>query len=175
MKQLWAPWRLEYIEKSHDPQAGAKKENPFAQIATEDPHEDNLMLFKNDTLMVLMNRYPYNNGHLLVLPLQELACPSEISAPLWTEITQAVKLCVETLKQALQPQGFNVGLNLGAAAGAGIPRHLHWHIIPRWQGDTNFMPTIAETRCLPQHRLATYRQLKPRFADFAQRLSQVKL
>jgi ATP adenylyltransferase len=121
-----------------------------------------------------MNRFPYNPGHLLVLPREHIGDFDKLPNKAWQKISLATKLCIEKLKSNSNPHGFNVGLNLGSASGAGIPSHLHWHILPRWSGDTNFMPLIAETKALPTHNETIYNQLKPLFSHFSKELSDNK-
>ncbi len=107
-----------------------------------------------------MNLYPYNNGHLMVVPYREVAEYEQLSVAEMTELALVVKRCIQVLKRAFSPDGFNVGMNLGKAAGAGIPRHLHMHIVPRWDGDTNFMPTLAETKVIPEALRDSYKKIK---------------
>ncbi len=107
-----------------------------------------------------MNLYPYNNGHLMVVPYREVAAYEQLSTSAMMEMALVVKLCIQALKYAFAPDAFNVGMNLGKAAGAGIPRHLHMHIVPRWHGDTNFMPTLAETKVIPEALRDSYKKIK---------------
>lgn len=158
-EQLWAPWRLGYIlgEKSATPACsadalldGADSECFLCQAAVDGDDRERLVVARKKNAVIVLNRYPYNNGHLLVAPRRHVARLDELrgeeQAELWETIAQMVGL----LEKQMKPQGFNVGLNLGRAAGAGLPGHLHWHIVPRWIGDTNFMPTIAGIRAIPQ-------------------------
>jgi len=151
---------MEYILKE---KKAAKSNNPFVELAGEKPSEENLVLYNNSKCMAVLNKFPYNNGHTLVLPTKEISNVEEIEPSLWIELSTLLKTSIEVVKTAMNCHGINVGLNLGSKAGAGIPEHLHWHIVPRWDGDTNFMPVIAETKCLPKHILTTYRELKPFF------------
>jgi ATP adenylyltransferase len=130
-------------------------------------NEKNLVLFKNKEFFIIMNKFPYNPYHLMVIPNQHLGDLDELDNHVWLNINFAAKKCIAILKKEIKSPGFNIGMNLGAAAGAGIAEHLHLHIIPRWFGDTNFMPLIAETKAIPTHNLAVYRRLKPLFKNFS--------
>ena len=145
MESLHAPWRIEYI-LSPKPEL---KEGLFARIAQSSEDEANLVVVRDRTCFALLNRYPYNGGHLMVVPYPEVpdlnGLTDEESADLW----KLVRRCVNALTAVMKPDGFNVGINLGKVAGAGIAEHLHIHIVPRWSGDTNFMPVIASTGVVP--------------------------
>jgi ATP adenylyltransferase len=176
--KLWAPWRGEWIQSQKD----LKKESPtatekcpFCELPKEEASESNLILFKNDQICVIMNKFPYNPGHLMVIPRAHVALPQDLSPALWNEVNQALPLVMQRVQKSYQPQGFNMGMNLGQAGGAGIPGHIHWHILPRWVGDTNFMPLLAETKALPTHNLTIYRQLRPLFEDFAEALTDAMM
>jgi ATP adenylyltransferase len=125
---------------------------------------ESLCLFKDETSMIILNKYPYNTGHLLVLPRRHVGDLAELREDENVRIAGLVKLAVEILKKVYNCGGFNIGVNHGAAAGAGIPDHLHWHIVPRWAGDTNFFPLIAQTKVLPETVLQTYDKLKEPFS-----------
>lgn len=146
-KQLWAPWRFEYIKK-----ADSTNEEGciFVDLPSQDNDRENLILFRGETCFVILNRFPYTSGHLMVAPYKHTADLSELDEKELLEINLLVSNSVSWLTKAYQPQGFNIGVNLGEAGGAGIPSHVHWHIVPRWKGDTNFMTTIGESRVLPQ-------------------------
>jgi ATP adenylyltransferase len=154
MKTMWAPWRIEYI-------LGAKEKGcVFCNALGESPE---LTLFKGADTMVVMNKYPYINGHLLVAPTRHVAGLDELSQPEMGILLATVRHSVAVLKKAMRPEGFNVGLNLGRVAGAGIEEHLHFHIVPRWTGDTNALAVFADIRVIPQHLQETYALLKPHF------------
>jgi len=167
--RIWAPWRLEYI-------LGAKKPQgcPFCELPKEEPSEENLLLYKDDDIFVVLNRFPYNPNHLLVLPRVHLGKPEEIPPAIWAKVSRALPLCLEIVREAVQPQGFNMGMNIGAIGGAGLPDHLHWHIVPRWAGDTNFMPILAETKAVPVHNRSVWQALRPRFLDFGKKLAETE-
>lgn len=154
---VWAPWRMDYIlgEKTTECIFCTKPQEP--QDAT------NLILWRGSHAFVICNRYPYNNGHLMIVPYIHAASLTALTPEQRSELMELTSLCERILTQALRPQGFNVGINLGAAAGAGIAEHLHIHIVPRWAGDTNYMTVVGELRVIPQHLDATYQLLAPYF------------
>lgn len=161
---LWAPWRLEYVK-------GKRPEGcPFCEAPQEEPSPENLVLYKDNQVFVVMNKFPYNPGHLLVVPRAHVGDPLQLDPKVWLRCQMAVRGCIQILTQTLNPKGFNLGTNLGSAAGAGIPAHLHHHILPRWDGDTNFMPLIADTKALPTHNEKVYAELKSQFVGFASQL-----
>jgi ATP adenylyltransferase len=160
MDNLWAPWRLAYVATAKPP----TRDDPcfICRGLSEQDDRANLIVRRAPLTVVVLNRFPYNNGHLLVAPrahkgeLEELT-PDELLATM-----QEVQRMVVQLKEIFHPDGFNVGLNLGRAAGAGLPGHLHWHIVPRWHGDTNFMPVLSDTRVIVQSLDALYELLAAR-------------
>jgi ATP adenylyltransferase len=158
-EQLWAPWRLGYIlgERNVTEPCDARELLPGADaecfLCRSAPCGDDrqrLVVHRGVHTVTLLNRYPYNNGHLLVAPQRHMAGLQELDDDVQLELSRTITQMVGLLEAALHPQGFNVGLNLGRAAGAGLPGHVHWHIVPRWIGDTNFMPTIAGVHTIPQ-------------------------
>lgn len=157
MKQLWAPWRIDYI----------KGEKPAGCILCEKPKEKkdraNLILHRGKRAFVMMNLYPYNNGHLMVIPYEHANTLEGLPDETLKELMQLTQKALAALRKAFRPEGANVGLNLGKAAGAGIEDHLHFHVLPRWLGDTNFMTSVADIRVIPEDLLETYKQLKPYF------------
>jgi ATP adenylyltransferase len=159
MERMWSPWRSEYLTQSAEAGPGDGR-SVFARLAAEDQDEKNLVVWRGEHVFVVMNLYPYNNGHVLIVPYREVAAYVALSPAEQAEIASTIERCLRWLEQALQPEGFNVGMNLGAAAGAGVPQHLHVHVVPRWRGDTNFMPTIAEVRVVPEALRDTYRKLR---------------
>jgi ATP adenylyltransferase len=158
-EQLWAPWRMGYIlgEKStieplpaEELLPGADEECFICQCAPEGDDRRRLVVYRGKQTIVVMNRYPYNNGHLLIAPLKHVGRFNEIDDATHLELMQTMGRMIAVSEKVLVPQGFNVGLNLGKAAGAGLPGHLHWHCVPRWVGDTHFMPILAGVRVIPQ-------------------------
>jgi ATP adenylyltransferase len=152
MKTLWAPWRIEYI-------AGEKEEGCiFCDKPKEGRDKENLILYKGDTGFIIMNRYPYSNGHLMAVPYKHTNDMSELNDDERLELLNLTAKCIEIL-DIMNPDGFNVGMNLGTAGGAGIDDHLHFHIVPRWNGDTNFMPLIGDVKIMPEYLEDTYKTL----------------
>jgi len=159
MKQLWAPWRMVFIQSGTKTSAGCV----FCELPQQNRDEQNLILFKSPHSFVILNKYPYNNGHLMVIPHKHTADLNTLSLVEHTDLISLTNHCVSALKQTYRPEGFNIGMNLGAAGGAGIREHLHFHIVPRWTGDTNFMPVLADTKSMPQHLDESFKQLEPYF------------
>jgi ATP adenylyltransferase len=149
-RPLWAPWRIDYIRQE-------KADECFlCRIFAETKDRENLLLHRGKTCAILMNRYPYNSGHLLVAPYRHIAELDGFTAEEVTEMAALSARAVDVLREAMAPQGFNIGYNLGEAAGAGLKDHLHQHIVPRWVGDTNFMPVLGGPRVMPEALEATY-------------------
>ncbi len=157
MRRLWAPWRMEYILSEKG------SECIFCKKIKEDRDEDNYILYRGTNSFVMMNVYPYNNGHLMVMPYLHLSTLEELGTDVMFDMMNITQKAISILRDVLNPDGFNVGMNFGKIAGAGMPSHLHIHIIPRWMGDTDFMPLVAETRVMPEHLKITYRKLLPFF------------
>jgi ATP adenylyltransferase len=135
----------------------------FCQFPQQDRDRENLILCRSARSFVILNRFPYNNGHLMVVPRAHVASLGALSAEELHDLDQLLARATDVLARAYAPEGFNVGMNLGKAAGAGIADHLHWHVVPRWTGDTNFMPAIAETKVMIEHLMSSYDRLKPLF------------
>ncbi|PIE55902.1 MAG: HIT family hydrolase [Desulfobulbus propionicus] len=159
MKTLWTPWRMEHVLGSTPRQSHCLFEPPGT--ASHDRHH--LLLFRDALSVVLLNRFPYANGHLLAAPRRHLADITELTTDEQQALMQLLNSCATILRRHLTPDGLNIGLNLGKVAGAGIAEHLHFHIVPRWQHDHNFMTVCAEVRTIPQHIDATFSQLLPDF------------
>jgi len=157
MKKLWAPWRARYI-------LGPKEKGClFCRVSQEDKDEENSVLWRGERGYVLLNLYPYNAGHLMIVPYRHQGILENLDVRESLELMQLAQLSVKALKESMRPQGFNLGINLGSFAGAGIEDHLHLHIVPRWRGDTNFMPVLASTKVISQALEETYRTLKAAF------------
>lgn len=157
MKAIWAPWRMEYILSEKD------KDCLFCVKPNEKSDRDNLILYRDKNVYVIMNKYPYNNGHLMVVPYFHTSSFDGLSDNVLFDIIRITKYSVDCLRNAFHPEGFNVGINIGAPAGAGIEEHIHVHIVPRWAGDTNFMTAVGEVKVIPEHLLETYNKLYPIF------------
>lgn len=158
MKALWAPWRIDYIL------GGKEKECIFCVKPKEARDVENLILHRGALNFVIMNLYPYNSGHLMVVPYRHIDKMTDLTPEEGADMMEVVKKCVAVLDARFRPQGYNIGLNQMAAAGAGIDEHIHMHIVPRWHGDTNFMPAIGETKVMPQHIADTYAALAGGFS-----------
>jgi len=154
MKTMWAPWRIEYIL------CAKEKGCVFCEALSVN---DQLTLYQGKGTLVVMNKYPYINGHLLVAPVRHLATLDELSQAEMGTLLATVEQSIAILKKVMRPEGFNVGLNLGRVAGAGVEEHLHFHIVPRWSGDTNALAVFADVRVIPQHLQETFALLKPHF------------
>jgi ATP adenylyltransferase len=155
MENLWAPWRMALIEpKTLEPQACIFCTKPA------DPHDaENHILHRGPLCFMLLNLYPYNNGHLMVAPYQHVRSIEALDAPTLAEMMAQVQLALRALRIVMRPDGFNMGINEGKVAGAGFADHVHFHIVPRWNGDTNFMPVIADIKVVPEHIDVVYQKL----------------
>lgn len=162
MKRIWAPWRLEYVRS-----AGQKKAEGspclFCSILAQKPDVSNLLLALTEHWGVVLNRYPFSNGHLLVVPKAHVSTIAMLDKEHHQSLGAVLSLSEDVLKACFSPHGFNVGANIGKIAGAGVPDHLHFHVVPRWSGDTNFMPVLAEVRCINDHIVSMYERLRPFF------------
>ncbi|MBN1931320.1 MAG: HIT domain-containing protein [Desulfobacterales bacterium] len=154
MKTLWAPWRMEYILDN-------KEQGCIFCRAISD--QDDLTLYKGKVAMVVMNKFPYINGHLLVAPNRHFSTLEQLSKAEMGELLLTVDKSIGILKKVMNPEGFNIGVNLGKVAGAGVEDHLHFHIVPRWVGDTNAFTIFADVRVIPEHIKATFKKLRPHF------------
>ena len=157
MEYIWAPWRIQYIEKKRSARC----------ILCEKPLENkdvpNYILYRGEQNYIILNSYPYNPGHLMVVPYRHVASLEQMNKKELHEHFEIVRRTIAILRQELKPGGFNIGANLGNVAGAGIGDHYHSHIVPRWQGDTNCMPVLADTKVIPEGLVKTYQKLKGRF------------
>jgi ATP adenylyltransferase len=167
-ERLWAPWRYEYLSGVRsDPQACIFC---FDKLS-EAERRERLVLFDNRDLLVMLNKYPYNNGHIMVAPRRHVASPELLPRADRAAIADAVAASIKRVRETLHPQALNVGANLGGAAGAGFADHMHWHVVPRWGGDNNFMPVLASTRVLSQSLEDSFDQLRPIFKNLGAELS----
>jgi ATP adenylyltransferase len=158
METLFTPWRFEYIS-SHDPDAAC-----FLCAAVSRPEDpSSLVVHRSGQHLVVLNRHPYASGHLMVAPLAHLAAPAAASPEAKAEFWPLVLRCQEVLDRAYRPHGFNLGMNLGRSAGAGVPGHYHFHLVPRWEGDTNFMSVLGAVRLVPEEPAAARERLRPLF------------
>ena len=153
MKRLWATWRMQYIE-------GAATDRCFLCEALRNKrNRDGLILTRSEHCFVILNMFPYNTGHLLVSPVRHVPRLSRLRRAERAELTEILCLAEKLLRKTYKPQGINIGMNVGACAGAGLPGHLHWHVVPRWSGDTNYMPVLADTKVMPESLGASYARL----------------
>jgi ATP adenylyltransferase len=154
MEQIWAPWRIEYI----------RMEKPkgciLCDFPKEEKDEENSILYRGKKNFVILNSYPYNPGHLLVAPYRHVADLDKLTSEELNEHGAIIQRCIRVLREVYKPMGFNLGTNMGAVSGAGIADHVHTHVVPRWQGDTNFMPVVGGVRVIPEAVKDTYKELK---------------
>jgi ATP adenylyltransferase len=158
-KPLWAPWRLEYI-LSKKPEECIFCVFPAAPEARD---RENLVLHRSPLSFTIMNRYPYNPGHVMVVPRKHVSEIAGLSPGEWSDLAEELRRAEDVVRRVYRPEGMNLGMNLGRPAGAGIEEHLHWHIVPRWGGDTNFMPVIADVRVVPEALDASWERLRAAF------------
>lgn len=157
MKTIWAPWRIKYI-------LSEKPDYCILCHALEQKDDTKtFILFRGKLSFVILNTYPYNNGHIMVAPHEHTACLTETDQKTALEMHTLTQECIRILRSTLNAEGFNIGMNLGKVAGAGVENHIHTHIVPRWNGDTNFMPVIADTKVFPEYLRATYNKILPEF------------
>lgn len=154
MKQMWTPWRLEYILS--DKQAGCV----FCAMLEAHDDRESLILYRGEHAFLVLNKYPYNNGHLMVVPYRHVDTPEGLTPAEQADLMGLLALSIRALRRSLNAEGFNIGMNIGQVAGAGVKDHVHIHVVPRWTGDTNFMPLFAEVRVIPQALGDTYEQVK---------------
>ncbi|MBE0428479.1 MAG: HIT domain-containing protein [Thermoleophilia bacterium] len=156
-RPIWAPWRIEYILGERE------KTCLFCRVIEETDDQKNLVLYRGRRAFVIMNLYPYNPGHLMIAPYEHVSELELLDPEAAAEVMSLTQECIRVLKKTMKPDALNAGINLGEIAGSSIKEHLHMHIVPRWQGDNNFMPVIADMRVIPQALSETYRFLEPQF------------
>lgn len=162
--KLWAPWRMEYIRSASKECAAGRKKCLFCRLRRTRDDEANLVLYRGELAFVVMNRFPYNNGHLMVAPNRHVRDPEKLRPDESRELFALVQASLRALRLDMKPHGYNVGMNLGRVAGAGEDTHLHVHVVPRWSGDVNYMPVLAETKVISEHLTKTWHRLRRRFA-----------
>ncbi len=160
-EKIWAPWRMEYVTKA------TKKDDKclFCKLAKMKPSKKDLLVYASKYSLVVMNKYPYNNGHVMVIPKKHTKDFDGLSKEEYLDLHLLLKLAIKTLSKVYTPQGFNVGMNMGRAAGAGIDAHIHYHIVPRWNGDTNFMPVVGEVKVISEHIMNSYDRIYKAFKE----------
>ena len=159
MERLWSPWRMEYIQANKDEADDAG----CVLCRIRDGEESERVLTRSDLGYVVLNKYPYNPGHVMVVLGRHVGDLEEVADEELSDLQHLLRRAVKALRDEMAPHGFNIGANLGRIAGAGLPDHLHWHVVPRWSGDTNFMPVVGQTRVMPELLAETARRLAPRF------------
>jgi ATP adenylyltransferase len=157
MQTLWAPWRLEFVKQEKPPGC------IFCAFPADSHDTENLVLGRSPKSFVMLNKFPYNNGHLMVIPRRHTADLASLPEDEFADLHRLLQTSVAVIHTAYRPNGMNVGMNLGKTAGAGIVDHLHYHLVPRWEGDTNFMPILAETKVMIEHMKTSYDRLRPLF------------
>lgn len=162
LQHLWAPWRSRYV---NDARRLQEQGCLFCGLAKAEDSREVFRLAGTERALVVLNLYPYATGHLMVAPQRHHASPAEAPVEVWRDVTDLVVYCERVLRRVYRPDGMNVGMNIGEAAGAGVPTHFHVHLVPRWSGDTNFMTSLADTRVHPVSLEDTYDKLLPFFAD----------
>ncbi|MEM6646823.1 MAG: HIT domain-containing protein [Bacteroidota bacterium] len=164
MERLWSPWRRAHLEAESQRPTPTGGGTLFERLANAGDDEANLIVWRGTHVFVILNKYPYNNGHVMIVPYRPVTTYQGLTADEQVEIAGLIGRCMDWLTTALYPDGFNVGLNQGTAGGAGVPDHLHLHIVPRWSGDTNFMPVTGGTKVIPEALDATYHKIKAAIA-----------
>jgi len=155
MDHLWSPWRMNYIQQHEQPTGCI-----FCMAAQQEDSSENLVVARGKVSFAILNRYPYTSGHMMVVPYLHVPSIEELDSPARSEMMELVNQALGVLRTVYHPEAFNVGANIGAAAGAGIAEHVHIHIVPRWGGDTNFMTTIGNTRLIPEDLAESYRRIR---------------
>jgi ATP adenylyltransferase len=163
MDKMFSPWRSKYIASFKEPASKNEKKSIFADLPPEED-EARLVVYRGKKCFVIMNLYPYNAGHLMVIPYQVTPNLSDLDDEAKLELMNLIDLSMKALQEVCKPHGFNIGANIGHVAGGSVDSHLHFHIVPRWNGDTNFMPVVAETKVISHDMQELYRQLKVTFA-----------
>ncbi len=160
MEKLWSPWRSQYIDTFKDEPKETLPGSLFTRILNENDDRKNYLLYRGKNAFIIMNLYPYNSGHLMVVPYKEARNIDELDSDTRLEMFELLDLGIKALTDAIKPHGFNIGANLGRVAGAGIEDHIHFHIVPRWNGDTNFMPVLNDVKVISEEMGRTYDKLK---------------
>ena len=161
MERIWSPWRMAYIQAAKE--QGEDGGCIFCDLPAEGDDVRTMILARGELAFVIVNSFPYNPGHLMVAPFRHVGAFTSLEVAELADVDALVARSIRALEQEMEPHGYNLGMNLGRVAGAGIPDHVHWHLVPRWNGDTNFMPVVGQTRVLPELLEETYARLRPRF------------
>jgi ATP adenylyltransferase len=161
MENLWAPWRMAFISPKETPTPGCI----FCMQPAANRDDEYHIIYRGELCYMMLNKYPYNNGHLMIAPFLHVGSISHMDAPTLAELMAQAQLALKALRLVMNPDGFNMGINEGKVAGAGYAEHMHYHIVPRWNGDTNFMPVLADIKVIPEHLDAVYQKLKDAVAQ----------
>jgi len=162
MKQLFAPWRMQYVS------ACQSEGCVLCELPQQEPSSKSLVLYRGRSAFIVLNRYPYVSGHLMVVPYVHVASPLAVPTDAWRDTMDLVRDAVGAIERVYRPQGFNIGMNVGRPAGAGIEEHVHVHVVPRWNGDTNFVPVLSDTRVIPEALEDSFARLLPEFEGFTE-------
>ncbi|MDK2791572.1 MAG: adenylyltransferase [Deferribacteres bacterium] len=162
IKRIWAPWRMRYIDGTHQDKGCIFCTKPEEDISKD---RENLILYRGKKAFIIMNLFPYTNGHVMVTPYKHTGNIEELDNEEILEVMRLTQFVVKAMKSIINPEGFNIGFNIGRPAGAGVVDHIHMHIVPRWVGDTNFMPLLAETKVISEHIFDTYDKLKKALSE----------
>jgi ATP adenylyltransferase len=161
VERIWSPWRMAYIQAAKE--QGEDGGCIFCDLPAHGDDARTMILARGKLAFVIVNSFPYNPGHLMVAPFRHVGAFTSLEAAELADVDSLMARSIRALEQEMEPHGYNIGMNLGRVAGAGIPDHVHWHLVPRWNGDTNFMPVVGQTRVLPELLEETYARLRPRF------------
>lgn len=165
MEILWSPWRTQYVESFKDEPDGCNSCFICDAIEKIQEADSRLVVHNDDRIIIMMNKFPYNAGHLLIAPQRHIAEFTSLNEEELLSLSKSLQVSINALKELMRPHGFNIGINLGRVAGAGLPEHLHFHVIPRWNGDTSFISTISDTKVISQSLTEMHTKLKKIFAD----------
>ena len=161
MERMWSPWRSEYIQSFKRPaKKGKQRTSLFSAARASKNDKESLVVWRGEHCFLIMNRYPYNSGHLMIVPNRQTSDVLDLTPPEMTEILQTLQRAIRALDTVMRPQGYNFGANFGRIAGAGLDDHIHFHVVPRWNGDTNFMPILADTKVISEDMKATWKKLR---------------
>ena len=164
MKRMWSPWRSKYIETfKKPPRKSRSKESLFTQVRKSRADDKNFIVWRGEHCYVIMNLYPYNSGHLMIVPNRQTKSFEDLTLVELVEIMQTTQRAIKALGKVMKPQGYNFGANIGRASGAGVDDHVHFHVVPRWNGDTNFMPVLADTKTISGDMRDTLKKLRKAF------------
>ncbi len=166
MERMWSPWRSQYISSFNKPTRRTRKNTSlFAAALKSGDDARHLIVWRGKLCFVIMNRYPYNSGHLMVVPNRQTADIQDLTVDELADIMQTVQRSIRALDEVMHPQGYNLGANLGKVGGAGVDNHIHFHIVPRWNGDTNFMPVLSDTKVISEDMKSTLKKLRKSFKN----------